>query len=389
VSAADPVGSYTPATRRLFVAVVTPRGWSPANTVTESQIDTQVSGASNYWSTVTSGGVTLTFANPAAPRYTSEFSCSDNPFSMWSEAAAKTGFSSDANSSLVVELPPGIAGSSTSGCGYGLGTIGATVNSSGMLYVSDNVFPVLAHELGHNMSLKHADTLDCPSASDSAYSGSWTGSGCQEDPYGDGQDVMARSARTFAPLLSSPQSLRAGIIPASAATVISTNGTSNVVLNALGSRSGVRAAEIVDPVNSLTYYVEYRVATLPDTTNVYGDALGVRVLRFNPGTGTTVLLDPTPTATPSSDTDATLRTGGTFISYSGAVRVTTISITPASATVSITRGNAAPSVTPKPSCGGQLRPATVGRRSRATRPLPPLAAGLSPRQGPPPRPSLA
>src|SRR5450759_1312921 len=295
VSAADPVGSFAPATRRLFVAIVTPLGWPTPNAVTPAQIQTQVAGASSYWSTVSGGAVTLDAA-PITATYTSAYNCT-NPWSMWTEAAKNTVFPDTPNTSLVVELPPDIPG-----CSYGLGTIGANVNDSGLLYVSDDVFPVLAHELGHNMSLEHADALLCPSTSDSAYDNvsGWTGSGCREASYGDGDDVMSASARTFAPFLSSPQSLRTGLIPNSARTVISSNGTTNVVLNALGGLSGIRAAEVVDPTNGVTYYVEYRVAAAPDTANVYGDAVGVRVLRLNPVDGTTVLLDPTPTGTSSA-----------------------------------------------------------------------------------------
>jgi Fibronectin type III domain len=342
VSAADPVGSYTPATRRLFVAVVTPRGWATPNAVTPAQITTQVTNASNYWSTVTSAGVKLVIDTITDP-YTSAYDCS-NPVGMWNEAVAKTGFAYAPNTSVVVKLPKDISRNSASQCGYGLGTIGDSVNDWGLAYVTDDAFPGLAHELGHNMSLLHADTLECPSASDSAYYGtSWTGTGCQEVSYGDGGDVMSASPTSFAPFLSSPQSLRTGIIPASAVTVIPTAGTTNVILSALGSRSGVRAAEVLDPTNNVTYYVEYRVPTAPDTADVHGEALGVRVLRFNPVDGTTVLLDPTPTSTPSTDRDATLRTGRTFTSYSGAVRVTTTSTTSNTATISITYGITSPS----------------------------------------------
>ncbi|HEX7537182.1 MAG TPA: hypothetical protein VF391_09275 [Dermatophilaceae bacterium] len=331
ISAADPAGTYTPATRRLFVAVVTPKGWSPANAVTEAQINTQVTNTSGYWSTVSAGGVKMSVATITAP-YTSAYTCG-SPWSLWSEATTRTGFTSAQNTSLVVELPPG-----ASGCGYGLGTVGANVNDDGMLYVSDKVFPVLAHELGHNMSLMHANTLECPSASDSAYNGTgWTGSGCQEVSYDDGTDVMAASRPDYAPFLSSPQSLRTGILPGSAATMVSAAGTSAVTLNALGTGSGVRAAEVVDPSTDVTYYVEYRVATLPDTADIRGHAVGVRVLRFNPADGTTVRLDPTPTATPTTDKDGTLHPGGTFTSYSGAVHITTVSTTPIAATISITR----------------------------------------------------
>jgi hypothetical protein len=348
VSAADPVGSFTPATRHLFVAIVTPKDWPTPNAVTSAQVQTQVAGASSYWSTVSGGAVTLDLASITPPRYTSAFNCGDGPVSMFNEAISQTGFKGDANTSLVVELPAGISKDLTSSCGYGLGSIGANVNDAGMLYVSDDVFPVLAHELGHNMSLRHADTLQCPAASDSAFDGtSWTGSGCTETSYGDGADVMSASLPSFAPFLSSPQSLRSGLIPAAAAIVISSDGTTNVTLNALGGRQGVRAAEVVDPSNGVTYYVEYRTVTAPDTANIRGDALGVRVLRFNPNPdtqvgGMTVLLDPTPTAAVPRDTDATLHVGSTFTSYSGATQVTTISTTPTTATIKITRGIIAP-----------------------------------------------
>jgi hypothetical protein len=382
VSSADPVGSYTPANRLLFVAVVTPKGWSPANAVTQTQIRGQIGSTSTYWSTVSGGGVTMSVATITAP-YFSAYTCS-SPWSMWSEAATKTGFASAPNTSLVVELPKGIASSPGSGCSYGLGTLGENVNDSGSLYVSDAAFPVLAHELGHHMSLEHANTLECPSASDSAYSGSaWTGSRCSEVAYDDGSDVMAGSRTDYAPFLSSPQSFRTGILPAAAADMISTGGTTIVKLNALGARSGIRAAEVVDPTNNVTYYVEYRVATLPDTPNIRGEAVGVRVLRFNPETGTTVLLDPTPTASPSTDKDATLRAGGTFTSYSGTVHVTTLSTTPTTATISVTRAlpagftGSAPSRVLDTRDGTGAQTAKLGAGATLTLTVPGLPAGVT------------
>jgi hypothetical protein len=334
VAATDPVQSYAPATRRLFMAVVTPLGWTPANPATQAQINTQVADASAYWSTVSGGGITLATAVPVTPRYTSAYTCS-NYWNLWNEAAVATGFNGDPDTSLVVELPKG----SGSVCGYGRATIGGGVNSSGFVYVSDYAFPVLAHELGHNMSLMHANTLECPSASDTANGGA--SASCVEEEYDDGTDVMSGSRDDWAPFLSSPQSLRTGILPASAATVIPTGGSATVTLNALGTRTGVRVAKVVDPSNDVAYYVEYRTGVLPDRPNVYYEAVGVRVLRFSP-VGATVLLDPTPSAIPSSDTDAALHVGATFTSYSGVVRVTTLSTTTSTATVSITSGPSAP-----------------------------------------------
>lgn len=156
-AAADPVSTFTPATRQVYVAVVTPAGATPQPVVDESRIRAQVDGASSYWSEVTGGRLKLGVATITG-QYTSAFNCSD-PFGMWNEAAAKVGFTSAPNTSLVIELPPGIAESPASNCSYGLGTIGTSPNDSGALFTADDVWPVLAHELGHNISLRHADAL--------------------------------------------------------------------------------------------------------------------------------------------------------------------------------------------------------------------------------------
>ena len=336
-AAADPVSTYTRTTRNVYVAVVTPAGATPGPSVDVSRIQAQVTGASSYWDEVTAGGVKLTLAATIGARYTSEYNCSD-PWGMWDEAKLKVGFPSNVplppNTSVVIALPK----SSASSCGYGLGTIGASPNHWGYLYVADDVWPVLAHELGHNMSLQHANALLCPTAADSAYSTTtwaWTASGCEEDPYGDGQDVMAASPTSFAPFLSAPQSLRTGIIPPGAATVIDTAGTRIVTILPLAARTGIRTAEVVNPTNGVSYYVEYRTPAAPDTLNVFGVKTGVRVLRFNPATGATVLLDPSPTGQ-SRDPDPTLPVGGTFVSYDGRVRITTVSVNNANAVVSVT-----------------------------------------------------
>ena len=335
--AADPVSTFTPATRQVYVAVVTPAGATPQPLVDESRIRAQVAGASSYWSDVTGGNLTVSVATIVG-QYTSAFNCSE-PIRMINEAVTRVGFTGAPNTSLVIELPLGISGIASSNCPYGLGTVGDGPNDWGALLVADDVWPVLAHELGHNMSLMHADALLCPTAADSAFSttSGWTGTGCTEDSYGDGQDIMSASARTFAPFLSAPQSLRTGIIPPTAATVIETAGTRSVTLHPLAGRTGVRMAEVVNPTNGVTYYVEYRTLAGRDLRNVFGVKTGVRVLRYNPATGDTVLLDPSPTGR-SRDPDPTLPVGRSFVSYDGRVSITTRSANSANAVVSVTIG---------------------------------------------------
>ena len=337
-AAADPVSTFTPATRRIYVAVVTPYGATPEPTVDESRIRAQVAGASSYWRDVTGGALTLSVVSITG-QYTSAFSCLDDPFKIWNEAADRVGFTSAANTSLVLELPKSVL----STCGYGKGTIGGSPNDWGFVRVADNVWPVLAHELGHNMSLQHADALRCPTAADSAYSTppttttkAWTGTDCEEASYGDGQDVMSASRSDFAPSLSAPQALRTGIIPPSATTVIDTVGTRSVTLLPLAGGTGMRAAEVVNPITGVTYYAEYRTPAGRDLLNVFdGMKTGVRVLRYNPDTGATVLLDPSPSSE-TRDLDPTLPVGRRFTSYDGGVSISTVSANSTNAVLSIT-----------------------------------------------------
>ena len=196
----------------------------------------------------------------------------------------------------------------------------------------------------------------CPTAADSEYSATtsgWTGTGCREESYGDGQDVMSASSPDFAPFLSAPQSLRTGIMPPSAATVIDTVGTQKVTLLPLAGRTGVRTAEVVNPATGVTYYVEYRTPAGRDLSNVLGVKTGVRVLRYNPATGDTVLLDPSPTGR-SLDPDPTLPVGQTFASYDGRVNISTVSANRTNAVVSVTN---APS--PLSASGSPTAPSVV------------------------------
>jgi len=137
--------------------------------------------------------------------------------------------------------------------------------------------------------------------------------------------------------------LRTGFIPSSAATVI-TGGTQNVALLPLAGRSGIRTIEVVNANTGVVYYVEYRTKAGRDLLNVFGVKTGVRVLRYNPDTGDTVLLDPSPSGQ-SRDEDPTLPVGQTFVSYDGAVTIRTVSADMSNAVVSVTIGTS-PVTTP-------------------------------------------
>lgn len=327
VSQRPTAAAYTPATRAITYVEVTPRGFT-REAVTSTAARAQVAFTDSYWSDNSSA--TLRMGAPTMKAHqNSSYACGSNPFPMWNEVATRAGWSYAANASLVMKLPA----AAMDACGYGLGTIGVDANDAGMLHVSDIAWPVLAHELGHNLSMGHADFLACTARSDAPLpTDGWWPADCGEYEYGDGLDVMGPSGPTGAPMLSSPQAILVGTLPRSATTTVGA-GTTSVTLAPLAGRTGIRAARVTNAITGITYYVEYRTAAGRDADNTYGQATGVRVLRYNPEAGSTVLLDPTPSG--SRDDNAVLTTGRSLKSYDGRITVTTTSTSSNRAVVQI------------------------------------------------------
>lgn len=353
---AAPAARYTPATRAITYVEVTPRG-ATRSPVSKAQATSQVAAADSYWRDQSRGELKIGVPS-VKPRYTSAYSCAEDPFKMWNEAAERTGFAGRANSSLVLSLPFSTGNS----CGYGLGLIGANPNSMGVLHVADTRYPVLAHELGHNMSLGHANSLVCSGRSDALRSGGAWKNGCSEAAYGDSVDVMGPSG-TSAPMLSAPQALRTGMLSPAAATSVGA-GTSTVTLRPMAGKAGTRAAVVTHRRSGVKYWIEYRTASGRDASNPDRQSTGVRVLRTNLTTDASVLLDPTPTG--RHDTTMSLTSGRTLTSYDGKITVTTVSTTSTHAVVRIVNSStpgtlsltSAPRITGTKGVGSRLTAST-------------------------------
>lgn len=348
VAAPQRSAGVTASTHTVTVALVVPAGVS-GTAATESQARAQVDAADKYWSEQSGGTVRFTVGSVSAPMNLSA-GCA-NPWGMWQEAARRTNFASSADRHLVLMLP---RSATTSGCSYGLGSIGDAPNSGGYVYVADTAWPVLAHELGHNLGLAHAERLLCPRVGDAAMTG-LSAAECLVKDYGDPWDVMAASAPNNAGSLSSSQAYRTGILPASAVTQVSA-GTANVTLTAMSLVSGTRAVRVVDPFTGVAYFVEYRARTGRDYLLYAPMVGGVRILRDDTNASGTakpsLALDASPTG---SATDYTwgLGVNGTFTSYGGGVTVRVTAQNDTTATVSVTAGKPAANLTtttpsPKP-----------------------------------------
>lgn len=345
VVAAPVVGAVTPATHQLTIAIVTPSGVS-GTVPTEAQVRAQAASVDQYWSEQSGGAVR--FGVGSVTTMSLAAGCSDY-WGMWQEAARRTGFRSGADQHLVMVLP---RSATNSGCSYGLGSIGSSPNSGGYVYVSDTNWPVLAHELGHNLGLAHAERLLCSGAAD-ANLGALAAASCQIKDYGDPWDVMAASAPNNAGSLSAPQAYRTGLLPASAVKQV-TSGSATVTLNAVSSLTGTRAARVVDPASGVAYFVEYRARSGRDYLLYAPMAGGVRILREDTNASgaakPSLALDATPTGS-GSDYAWGLGVGGTFTSYGGGVRVRVSAQTDSTATVTVstdTSTTSAPSPTPTP-----------------------------------------
>lgn len=348
-------------------------GGAAADTMTAATLRTRMTEAAAYWKAQSRGRVTYaiakTWTNAATGDWlTTRAACTDH-FGLWSEVAGKVGFTGGDRNHLVVY----VTGKAT-GCSAGLGTVGSGLSSGGYLYVQGNLTGLIAHELGHNMSLGHSNGLQCNGVADGVKGTTWS-NGCQVQGYRDYYDVMGISWANLG-TLSSFHARRLGVIPSAQLSTVSS--PSWVTLAPVASTSGVVSAQVKDPAGPL-YTVEYRPATGADAWlagNTRGLRPGVLVRRQDPGSPTqTLLLDGSPSASGSwgSDWDEPLSAGRTFVSGSGRLQVQVTSVTSSAALLQVGVDGVwpAPRVTPTPtptSTSGVRPPTTTtGAATAVTR----------------------
>ena len=349
-----------PTTHELYIAVVQPKGSSASQrSFTDSKVRSLVSKVSKYW-TAQSGGLVDGIVAVKIVRYSSATSCSNGSSSVqkwWSEAAAKftdtpnTFFSGTTSRHLVVLTPDGSKGPGkcSAGLGFtGLGTVGQGSNSGGYIHTtvgSSIAGATLAHEFGHNMSLRHANVASCASTviaeGDSAK--------CGADAYLDLYDVMGAAVvgQSTIPALSLPAKQRLGFVEAGdIATATLPSGeasrTFTQVIKPIAAGSGARGINVTDPVSGEVYWVEYRTAAGVDKglrankdtfamcsrgcgsgySYTYGD--GVRVLKQDGKRTETLALAIAPASSVATAKKRTLAldTLESFSSTSGGVHVT-------------------------------------------------------------------
>jgi hypothetical protein len=335
-AAPNTLGAATTSTsvHQLDIVIATPSGTS---TVTDDDVRALVSDVSSYWSGQTSGRVSFAVKG-AITRVKAAATCSPSGdpepviSKIWTQASkAVSGkdwwadgyptvgpaarehlvvlypFSADdhfgadtCNSMLGLGTIPTKASTGSNGLTFALfGSADATVDhATGPEYYAAR--QSLAHELGHNLGLRHASSWWCSSGpSDGAY----RSAPCWMDNYLDPFDLMgAGYGDKGIPALSGPAKLRLGLLSTTQHRTVTDSSSlalQPVPQSEKGAPAGLQAAQVKDPSTGEIYTVEYRPGlpgvSFPDAGSPFGlygwDAYptwrytvdaGVRILKLAP-----------------------------------------------------------------------------------------------------------
>jgi hypothetical protein len=246
----------------------------------------------DYWAEQSNGAIEVHAT--AWPTYvTTQANCGDIQ-AVYAEVAAAVGFQPGAGKHLLV-FGSGL-GENLPNCLYKDADLGSSRTSGGRSYVRDWATAAVARALGRNFGLAEAAAEQC-------VGGIHTGQ-CRTEPGGDWYDLMGGNVNNPLGSLSGPQAARLGVLPADQLVTFSdaAEPIRTVSLQPVGVRTGVRALRL--PGTSEDVWLEYRAATGRDAwlgsqtiAPVLQTGVIARLSRASDPT-TTLLLDPTPTATP-------------------------------------------------------------------------------------------
>ena len=371
VDRAEALAVIAPVDHLLDVVVVTLPAAPSAVVATDATIRTLVGRVSGFWNTQSAGQVrSLAVAGNRIHRVVSANACT--PQLVWEDAAARVGTPStsywtSAARHLVVIAPK------ECGAGTGLATVGTGL-AGGLVWVSysDAVGETtLAHEIGHNFTLRHSNVQRCEASAT-----------CVDTEYNDYYDVMGAGitvngvGNAQAPALNVTHKARIGALTETELAEVTlapglVAATTDHVVSPASAFAGVRGLKVTDPTDGGVYLVEYRSGTGMDAGSVYarsqiaGYAPGVRVLRLRADASSAVH---TVAGTIATTRNAYLGAGRSFEAASRGFRLDVVG-TGQAATVRVALARVLTTATP--TIAGQVRVGgTLTANPGAWRPLP-------------------
>ncbi|MBT1634524.1 hypothetical protein [Clavibacter michiganensis] len=246
IEAAAPKGE--PAVEEVTAVLVAPPGIEPD--YTPEDVATRLSQVDAYYANETDGRVHIQAASisdwqvPDDPSIRCDDFASINAF-----ALQYSGFTPGPDKHLMAMVPNSPSCERFSNASEGEG-----VNDGGFAFIDDNLPGVLSHELGHNMSLFHASSVQCSQTWD--YDEQAMPASCARDEYGNDADLMGK-ANTLLPFTAGALD-RLGLI---SHRVVPTCGSARRITISTMS-SGFDAQRIIswaDPGDpAVSWFVQYR-----------------------------------------------------------------------------------------------------------------------------------
>lgn len=273
------------AAHELVLLVNSPPSTAPVSLSDAAVLDLGARAAS-FWASSSRGKISQFAVHPQVVR-TAAGNCAEDPWLTWNRGAQSLGYLSWADfrasspagvaRHLIVLQPRGCAASA----GSGVGIVGSQLHYGGATrqVVGDQLdLTTLVHELGHNLSLGHANLDVCDGAS------------CSSHEYWDLYDVMGVGVRGYdvPTAISSPGATRLGFM--SPATEMLASGqatrTVNSSLTRLDASTGTRSIAVIDPISGEKIFIELRGSGLvprPYYDTTPSPTLGGRTVVSGPG----------------------------------------------------------------------------------------------------------
>ena len=200
------------------------------------------------------------------------------------------------------------------------------------MWLNGNINPGVAdHELGHNLGLRHAGTLDCGTQI--------IGGTCTRSDYGDPFDVMGNAGANHH--YSASHKAAIGYLASSSVKTVTLGNANDHADLERAERRGRDAADQRDQApNGTKYGIEKR-----SSFGTYDQGLGgvwIRQLGLA-ATDDTTLLDMTPST--NAFTDGNLAAGNTFTDSASGISIQTVSEGTSTASVTVTVGGTPTSTT--------------------------------------------